>query len=199
MNPPASQAARRFLRFPQLSDTMPIRAEDLCVNLPLARRQAPQHRTNGERGALEYQPGSSLLPLPALDTSAPAPGPAPVDHRDAKIDRRLADTPPAPLQLSERILHDLLSRHRVRARQPGKTRQPVMRRGAEDLDVAPGTSPGPPVSAEPGSGVTVSLRMSLKAHQAAIRFPHQPSRSQRQEHGRIAPADTAMPGVSWPS
>jgi hypothetical protein len=64
MNLPASQAAGRFLRFLQ-----PL---DLCVNFPLARRQAPQRLTNGERVALEYQLGSSLLPLPALETSASA-------------------------------------------------------------------------------------------------------------------------------
>lgn len=58
---------------------------------------------------------------------------------------------------------------------------------AEDLC---GTSPGPSASAESGSGVTLSLRMSLMAHQAAIRFPDQPPGSSRQERGRIAPADT---------
>ncbi len=60
MNLPASQPAGKFLRFPQPLDTLPIRAEDLCVNLSLARRQAPQRLTNGERGALDYQPGSSI-------------------------------------------------------------------------------------------------------------------------------------------
>jgi hypothetical protein len=72
MNLPASQAAGRFLRFLQPLDAMPIRAEDLCVNFPVARRQAPQRLTNGERVALDYQLGSSLLPLPALETSASA-------------------------------------------------------------------------------------------------------------------------------
>jgi len=63
------------------------------VNFPLARRQAPQRLTNGERAALQYQPGSSLLPVPALEASAPAPAPA--DHRDATIRRRPANTPPS--------------------------------------------------------------------------------------------------------
>jgi hypothetical protein len=74
MNLPASQAAGRFPRFPQALGTMPIRAEGQRVNFPLARRQAPQRLTNGERAALQYQPGSSLLPVPALEASARGTG-----------------------------------------------------------------------------------------------------------------------------
>jgi hypothetical protein len=125
-----------------------------------------------------------------LETSAAAQDRYPVDHRDAKLRRRLANTPPAPIQLNERILHDLLSRHSVRARQASKTPQPVLQRGGEDLEVALRNLAGPSASAESGSGVTLSLRMSPMAHQAAIRFPDQPPGSSRQERGRIAPADT---------
>src|SRR6266496_4027750 len=175
MSLPASQAAGRLL-FLQLLDTMPIRAEALCVNLPAgaATGSTAPHQLPARR--LEYQLGSSLLPLPlpALETSAAAQDRYPVDHRDAKLRRRLANTPPAPIQLNERILHDLLSRHSVRVRQASKTPQPVLQRGGEDLEAALRNLPGPSASAESGSGVTLSLRMSLTAYQAAIRFPDQP-------------------------
>src|SRR6266699_5464096 len=100
MSLPASQAAGRLL-FLQLLDTMPIRAEALCVNLPAgaATGSTAPHQLPARR--LEYQLGSSLLPLPALETAASAPGPTPVDHRDAKLHRRLANIPPAPIQLNK--------------------------------------------------------------------------------------------------
>jgi hypothetical protein len=70
MSLPASQAAGRLL-FLQLLDTMPIRAEALCVNLPAgaATGSTAPHQLPARR--LEYQLGSSLLPLPlpALETS----------------------------------------------------------------------------------------------------------------------------------
>jgi hypothetical protein len=64
MSLPASQAAGRLL-FLQLLDTMPIRAEALCVNLPAgaATGSTAPHQRPARR--LEYQLGSSLLPLPA--------------------------------------------------------------------------------------------------------------------------------------
>jgi hypothetical protein len=179
MNPPASPAAGRFPRFPQALGTMPIRAEGQRVNFPPGRRQAPQRLTNGERTALQYQPGSSLLPWPALEASAPAPAPA--DHRDATIRRRPANTPPAPVQLSERILHDLLHRHRVRARQASKTHQLVRQRYVEDLDVAPRNLAGP-----------IGVRRAGFRRDSAARHVPQGARG-------CHPVPAAIPGVSWPS
>jgi hypothetical protein len=146
MSLPAAYEAGRLL-FLQLLDTMPIRAEALCVNLPAgaATGSTAPHQLPARR--LEYQLGSSLLPLPlpALETSAAAQDRYPVDHRDAKLRLRLrlANTPPAPIQLNERILHDLLSRHSVRVRQASKTPQPVLQRGGEDLEVALRNLAGP--------------------------------------------------------
>jgi hypothetical protein len=158
---------------------MPIRAEGQRVNFPLARRQAPQRLTNSERAALQYQPRSSLLPVPALEASAPAPAPA--DHRDATIRRRPANTPPAPVQLSERILHDLLHRHRVRARQASKTHQLVRQRCVEDLDVAPRNLAGP-----------------IGVRRAVFRRDDVASRVPQGARG-CHPVPAAMPGASWPS
>ncbi len=196
MSLPASQAAGRLL-FLQLLDTMPIRAEALCVNLPAgaATGSTAPHQLPARR--LEYQLGSSLLPLPlpALETSAAAQDRYPVDHRDAKLRRRLANTPPAPIQLNERILHDLLSRHSVRVRQASKTPQPVLQRGGEDLEVALRNLAGP-------VGVRrVGFRRDAVATGAPGRHPAPGPTTWKLAPGagRIAPANTlanAYPGTT---
>ncbi len=64
MSLPASQAAGRLL-FLQLLDTMPIRAEALCVNLPTGAATGSTAPYQRPARRLGYQLGSSLLPLPA--------------------------------------------------------------------------------------------------------------------------------------
>jgi hypothetical protein len=100
--------------------------------LARARRQAPQRLTNGERVALEYQLGSSLPPLPALETSASAPGPTPVDHRE-RISKSRSGTSPGPVGVRrvgfrrDAVAPHVLMAHqaavRFPAQPPGSSRQ----------------------------------------------------------------------------
>ena len=169
MNPPASQAAGRFLRFLQLLGTMPIRAEDLCV---ISRRRGGRLRS-----------ASPTVSTPPSTTSS---GRRCCLGRPWRLrrpqDRHPLTTAMRRYAVGSRTLPSAAAAertHPARSPQPVSCPRPSTGQDAPAGPTAlcrgsrrrPGISPGLSVSAEPGSGVTMSLRMSLKAHEAAIRFP----------------------------